>query len=194
MPKIIDRDARRRDVIDAVWRIVVRDGVGEASLRNVAAETGLAIGSIRHYFGSHEELLVAAAQEMVDTLGRRLAAHAERVAAAPDRLTVTEELLGELLPLDRKRQDEVTVWFAFVAAARTNAAFAEAAMTIHKGTRSLMRRILANTRHAGDEIEVERLAALIDGLAIDATLQPALLKPKMISDVLHRHLVHLQES
>ncbi len=130
---------------------------------------------------------------MVDTLGERLAAHAEREPDALDRTTVAQELLGELLPLDSKRRDEVTVWFAFVAAARTNAAFAEAAKPIHTGTRSLTRRVLANTRHAGDEVEVERLAALVDGLAIDATLHPSLLKPKMIRDVLRRHLADLQE-
>ena len=57
MPKLIDQDHRRHEIAHAVWRIVVRDGVSAVSIRDVAAEAGLAVGSVRHVFATKAELL-----------------------------------------------------------------------------------------------------------------------------------------
>ena len=57
MPKLIDHDGRRHEIAHAVWRIVLRDGVSAVSIRDVAAEAGLAVGSVRHVFGTKAELL-----------------------------------------------------------------------------------------------------------------------------------------
>jgi AcrR family transcriptional regulator len=43
-----------------VFRVVRRAGFEQASLRNVAEEAGLAIGSVRHYFDGHTDLMVFA--------------------------------------------------------------------------------------------------------------------------------------
>lgn len=64
MPKIVDPGARRRAVADAVLRVIGREGVEGASLRNVAEEAGLAIGSVRHYFRDHDELLLFTMREL----------------------------------------------------------------------------------------------------------------------------------
>lgn len=191
VPKVVDADARRREIIEAVWRIVVRDGVEAASLRRVADEAGLAIGSVRHYFSSHEELLVAAAQAMVDRLTERLETHVAR-ASTTDRRSLVTDLFEELLPLDGRRRDEVAVWFAFLAAARTNPALSEQARELHRGTRKLARIFLSRTPLGADETEVEYLCAVIDGLAMTGVLQPRLLRPKAIRAVLAQHLDGVQ--
>lgn len=188
MPKVVDADARRTEVIDAVWRVVLRDGVDAASLRRVADEAGLAIGSVRHYFASHEDLLVAAAQALVDRLTARLEARAARVHETDDRRALVTDLLEELLPLDRRRRDEVGVWLAFLAAARTNPALAAQARELHRGTRSLARTIVSRTPLGEDETEVEHLCAVVDGLAVNGVLQPRLLTAPAIRAVLARHL------
>src|SRR3954462_1402508 len=103
VPRIVDPEARRTAVVDALFRVVRREGVEQASLRNVADEAGLAIGSVRHYFDSHDELLVFALRELEDRVEVRVRAGAERVRAAgtsAERGPLVEALLGELLPLD----------------------------------------------------------------------------------------------
>ena len=94
MPKIIDRASRRRDVIHAVWRLILNGGMQQATFRAIADETGLAIGSIRHYFGSHEDLIVAAAQELSDRVEGRLRAMAEN---ATDSDRIANEALEQVL-------------------------------------------------------------------------------------------------
>ncbi|PZG25334.1 TetR family transcriptional regulator, partial [Spongiactinospora gelatinilytica] len=125
MPKIVDPDERRRAVAEAVFRVVCREGLEQASLRNVATEAGLAIGSVRHYFAGHTELMVFAMREMSARLMARLTVHADRLLnpSAPlppaERRETVVRMLAELLPLDDQRRTEVIVWLSFVAAART---------------------------------------------------------------------------
>ena len=193
MPKIVDASVRRQEVIDAVWRIVLRDGVEAASLRRVADEAGLAIGSVRHYFVSHEELLGAAAQAMVDRLAARIEDHVAAVDESTDRRTLATELLEELLPLDRRRADEVGLWLAFSAAARTNPALEAQARQIHLGSRTLARKILHQTPLRDDEAEIEYLCIVVDGLSLAGVLQPGSLTPGRIREVLARHLDGVQQ-
>ncbi|WP_198587525.1 TetR/AcrR family transcriptional regulator, partial [Brevibacterium epidermidis] len=73
MPARIDPEERRQQVIEAAFRLVIVDGIEGVSLRKVADESGLNIGSVRHYFDGHHDLLTAAAEEAGDRMGRRLA-------------------------------------------------------------------------------------------------------------------------
>jgi AcrR family transcriptional regulator len=66
MPKLVDPDQRRSELALAVWTVIRRDGLQRASVRNVAREAGLSMGSLRHYFGSQSELLCFAMQLVGD--------------------------------------------------------------------------------------------------------------------------------
>lgn len=53
-------DLRRDEILDGTIRAVSRSGFAAVTLRDVAAEVGVAHGLIGHYFGSRDELLAAA--------------------------------------------------------------------------------------------------------------------------------------
>ena len=57
MPKIVDHDVRRREITDAVCRITLRDGLDAATFRAVAAEAGMSVPLVQHYFASKREML-----------------------------------------------------------------------------------------------------------------------------------------
>jgi AcrR family transcriptional regulator len=198
VPRIVDAEVRRRAVVDALFRVVRREGVEQASLRNVADEAGLAIGSVRHYFDSHDDLLVFALRELEDRVEARLRAGVERIRAAgtaAERTPLVEALLGELLPLDADRRDESVIWLAFVTAARTRPSLRPSALRLHRGVRMIVGKVLggaaAHDALPADldlDVETERLAALLDGLAVNAVLQPDLTTPAVMTAVLRRHL------
>ncbi|WP_171165960.1 TetR/AcrR family transcriptional regulator [Streptomyces sp. I05A-00742] len=202
MPKIVDPEERRRAVAEAVLRVVARDGLESASLRNVAAEAGLVIGSVRHYFADHTELLIFAMEELGRRIGRRIGARSEPLLAlAPgeDGRALTENLFAELLPLDETRHRETVVWLAFTAAARTRPELRPCARRMHDGQRSLAAHVLTEARRAGSlpdglDIATEslRLSALLDGLALQAVLQPDDVTPEAMRAVLRRHLASLR--
>ncbi len=45
MPKVIDHDQRRRDIIDVTWKLIVKGGIEAATMREIAAEAGFANGA-----------------------------------------------------------------------------------------------------------------------------------------------------
>lgn len=73
-----DHDARRRDVSEAVWRVLVARGFGGLTLRAVAAEMGASTGLLTHYFPSKRALLRSA----LDVLAQRSDERPRRTAPA----------------------------------------------------------------------------------------------------------------
>jgi AcrR family transcriptional regulator len=198
VPKIVDPVARRRAVAQAVLSVVTRHGLEHASLRNVADEAGLAIGSVRHYFADHDELMTFTMRELSQRISDRIRTHAERLLAPDgrtDRRAATEELLAEFLPLDEARSKEAALWLAFTAAALTRPELRPCAAEMQADLHTLMSRVLHEARCAGGlpagmdvELESTRLAALLDGLTLQATLLPDRYPPKLLRQVLRRHL------
>ncbi|MDQ1136302.1 AcrR family transcriptional regulator [Microbacterium sp. SORGH_AS 1204] len=74
MPKVVDHNQRRRDIIDAAWRLIVRGGFETATMREIAAETGFANGALKLYFSTKEQLV----HELFETT---LAQFSARIAA-----------------------------------------------------------------------------------------------------------------
>lgn len=201
MPKVVDPQARRDEVVDAVFRVVRRAGLEHASLRNVAEEAGLAIGSVRHYFAGHTEMMVFAMRASVERVSARLEAHVAPLLArqgADERAEGVEMMLSELLPLDERRRDEATVWLAFTMAARTHPELRPHAEEAYDGMRRLVGRIIGGIARQrplrGDAgVETERLCALIDGLTVEGVLHPDRMTPELMTLALRRHLETLTE-
>ncbi|GAA2600593.1 TetR/AcrR family transcriptional regulator [Streptomyces tubercidicus] len=202
MPKIVDPEARRRAVAQAVLRVVGRQGVEGASLRNVADEAGLAIGSVRHYFSDHDEVLLFAMAELNARIEGRVRGHVERLldpGAGAERRARVEELLVEFLPLDAERREEGMLWQAFTTAARTRPGLRPYAVALESGLRALLLRVLRGSQEAGGlpddldlELETLRLSALLDGLTLQATLEPERITPDVLRGALRRHLETLR--
>ncbi|MFH8573751.1 TetR/AcrR family transcriptional regulator [Streptomyces sp. NPDC017993] len=200
MPKYVDPDARRRVVVDALFRVVVRDGLQRTSLRAVADEAELNIGSLRHYFASQQELMHFAMQSMLDRLGSRLLERVEQIGELGrhprrEQVQLVADLLAELLPLDERRRAEVTVFLDFNTAARTNPDFGDLSRQSAAGARRLVHRALTRLTETGTlhpgldlDIETERLTALLDGLGLSAVLHPDILSPQTCIEVLLTHL------
>ncbi|NUP78444.1 MAG: TetR family transcriptional regulator [Nonomuraea sp.] len=198
MPKVVDAEARRDEVADAVFRVVRRAGFEQASLRNVAEEAGLAIGSVRHYFDGHTELMTFAMRVSIERVSVRLEERLGPLLAARDgaeRAEGVELMLSELLPLDQARLEEATVWLAFTTAARTRPELVPQAREAYDGLRRLVGRIVEGVAQSGRlradadiEVETERLAALLDGLTVEGVLHPERMTPDLMRRCLRRHL------
>lgn len=65
--------ARRRRVLEATLALADKGGFEAVQMRDVAAEAGVALGTVYRYFESKERLLLEANVGQVEALGRRLA-------------------------------------------------------------------------------------------------------------------------
>ncbi|WP_316519839.1 TetR/AcrR family transcriptional regulator [Kitasatospora brasiliensis] len=199
MPKIVDPVERRQAVADAVLRVAAREGLEHTSLRNVAEEAALAVGSVRHYFAGSSELMIFAMSELAHRIEARIRVHAaallDPAAVDTDRRERTVRLLAETLPLDAERREESALWLSFVTAARTRPDLRPRAAEMQAGLDDLVRRVLAECERADAllpgldlGLETRRLSALLDGLTLQAVHHPELVGPDELRAVLRRHL------
>ncbi len=109
MPKIVDHDQRRRDIVDAYLRVLASSGFSGTTGRTVAAELGVVPGTLWHYFESFEQIGEAAARRGIE---RTL----ERIAGRVGGLRGLEALLAigdEILPTSPVTREEARVVVAF---------------------------------------------------------------------------------
>lgn len=201
VPKIVDAQARRQDVVDAVWRIIGSDGLERASLREVADEAGLAVGSVRHYFASSDELHRHAFSAVVDRILQRLSkaeddveSHVPGSAAHSDAVFT---LLGEFLPLDEERALDACVWLAFKNAARVKPALIAEADRSHRSVAAVVGRVINGLLREGSSgdrlvVDAEHLLAVLDGLCMHALLQPEWMSADICREVLESHLAGIR--
>ncbi len=116
MPRIVDHDERRRELVAAALRVVTTEGFAAASVRRVAEAAGHSPGAMRHYFPRQEALVAAVLDEVTRTAAARLVPRilALRSAEPAAVVDVSCALLEELMPLDETRRTEWSVWSALI--------------------------------------------------------------------------------
>ncbi|MCX4748142.1 TetR family transcriptional regulator [Kitasatospora sp. NBC_01287] len=100
-----DHEARRRDVSEAVWRVLAARGFGALTLRAVAAEMGASTGLLTHYFPNKQALLRTA----LEVLDQR---NQERPRSTPpaEGLAALRTALLDNLPLTAELADANRIW------------------------------------------------------------------------------------
>ena len=196
MPKQVDHQVRRRLIAEALWRVTVRQGLEEVSLRHVATEAGVSMGLVQHYFAGKDEMLLFALDTLNQHVSQRVAA---RVAALPDpnepRALVRAVLL-EMLPLDPGRRDDAVVGFAFLAQAAVRPAIANTLQASFAQLQDFVAGEIHRAQEAGEtqagldpERETLTLLALLDGLTVQVLAGQG--SPEAALAVLEYHLDHL---
>lgn len=109
MPKRIDRDARRGEIIRTYLTLAARDGMEAATSRALAAELGVATGALWHYFKGFDEVLQEALKHIFEHTNERSARRTEGLQG----LRALTEMLHEILPIDALTQDEAYVVVSF---------------------------------------------------------------------------------
>ena len=113
VPRQVDHVQRRREIADALWRVVADQGVDAVSLRRVAGEAGVSMGLVQHYFHTRDEMLLFA----FEVVGERVAEECARQLAGiddpgpRDRVRV---LLTQSLPIDERRVREARALLAYL--------------------------------------------------------------------------------
>ncbi|HEU4808191.1 MAG TPA: TetR family transcriptional regulator, partial [Homoserinimonas sp.] len=111
MPKLVDHDQRRREIVEAIWAVIVRQGLVNATMREIAKEAGYSSGILVHYFTDKADLLVQAMQAAHREVHHLL----EQSPSYGDLtgLAALREYMLACLPLDARRRMLAAVEIAF---------------------------------------------------------------------------------
>jgi AcrR family transcriptional regulator len=127
VPKRVDHEERRRRIADALVRAAAVRGLHATGMREVAAEAGVSLRLVQYYFGTKEELLLAAMQRLAAQLSERVMARVKEARpldgpASPR--DVIAAILAEGLPADDDRRVFHVVYLAYLALSLTDPALA----------------------------------------------------------------------
>jgi AcrR family transcriptional regulator len=113
VPKKVDHDERRRAIAEAVLRLAVAEGLESVSLRRVAAEAGVSMGSVQHYFRTKDEMLEFALAHMEQRREARIVARLSASGRPPTVREIVRTSLVEVLPTDEPSRAEHLAGVAF---------------------------------------------------------------------------------
>lgn len=173
MPKRVDHEERRRQIAEALWRVASTRGIDKVGLREIAAEAGMSLGQLQHYFSGKDALLVFALEHIGQLASRRIQ---DRIAQAyPDTPPTPRQVLDQcvrgMLPLDEKSRTGVMVQAAYFTRAIRDARLRAVAQQGIPSLRELFATMLRQGIARGEvdatrdpDAEAMLLIAMIDGL------------------------------
>lgn len=198
MPKVVDHDERRREIAEAVSRIARDRGLQGVSFRQVAAEAGMSVSLVQHYFGSKENLLIG-------TLEIQSSRYAARIAARLATLDGDEESMGRLriiaasfIPTDDESKAAMMLYHAFAGAALTDPKLRRAdAFRDAESLTAAFADELTRARESGGQLpgfdpttEATTILCLVLGLSLSTLLEQT--TPEEALAVLDAHLARLR--
>ncbi|MCG7529096.1 TetR/AcrR family transcriptional regulator [Streptomyces sp. OfavH-34-F] len=169
MPKIIDHDQRRREIVAVAKKLIIQGGFEAATMRSIVAEAGFANGALKRYFPSKDSIVAATFQSV-------LAEMSEQIGPSEPDGDPREALRHDIeatLPLDRYRIDSARVLLALWEHSVANEELASLYREhLHVWRRRLAERIAA-ARGKGetpDTPAVSELAGEVIGVSIGANV------------------------
>ncbi|ASA22795.1 TetR/AcrR family transcriptional regulator [Paenibacillus donghaensis] len=194
MPKIVDHAKQKHLVAEAALRIIRRSGLEQATVRNISKEAGLSVGSMRHYFSTQAELFAFCMNLFVQRVQSRVEALPSEGPVVPNLKLV----LMQFVPVDEDRIMEMEVWLSFNAKALIFPELKRLSEEMQAGLQqasqfvidTLLQQQLAKPG-LDVELEVEKLNALVDGLAIHQLMHPGRLDAGRNESIIEQHLYSL---
>ena len=194
MPKIVDHEQQKIKVAEAAWRVIRREGIENASVRNVAQEAGISAGSMRHYFSTQAELFSFS----MNLVSERVTARIYSLNFERPMLEVAKDVLRELVPLHEESRSEMEVWLAFVSKSLSEPSLRDHSDRVYKELRSAMLLVtkrLVEHGYASEQLDIEeeakRMHVFVDGVALHGLTFPDRMPTSQMEQLLDGYLDYL---
>ncbi|BCY09929.1 TetR/AcrR family transcriptional regulator [Actinoplanes sp. L3-i22] len=158
MPKQVDHEQRRRLLAEAVFAVIGTRGFEAVSLRDVAEQAGVSMGTVQHYFPAKQQMLLFALAHMRERVLARLQtalAALHGPGREPGRRELIRAATAVMLPVDGPGREEACVNIAFFSAATVTPEYAR---QLRDGYARILTVTVASFREAA------RLGELRDGI------------------------------
>lgn len=194
MPKIVDHEQRRQQLVEAVWRVINRRGLDNTTVREIALESGYSTGSLAHYFPTKDDILRSALERADQQIRDRL----DRMPAGARPVTRLRAALREALPLDEVREFELTLDVNFWARALNQPALRTLQHRDHDGWRTCILDLVRESQRARQldgkrkaDIVTDVLVGFVDGIGLQGLVYPELISRERIDVLLDALLASL---
>ena len=191
MPKIVDHEARREELVEATWRVMARAGMAGSTMREIAREAGVSTGVLAHYFADKADLLASALRLSHRRVYDRIEARTQGLVGVAALLVI----MDEALPLDQERLLEARIEMNFLSLALGNESLRELQNREFERFWDALHRRVGEAQALG-EISTEsdadwithQLIILVEGISLEAVLYPARVHPDRQCEILARFI------
>lgn len=101
-------------ILRAVVKLIATRGPEQTSVRNVAAEAGVSIGAVQHYYKTKDDLLLAAMRSLNEYFSVKMEAVLGEI---PDPKAKLRVFLHELAAIRPQAREGAVIWTVFAARA-----------------------------------------------------------------------------
>jgi TetR/AcrR family transcriptional repressor of bet genes len=168
-------EKRRADLVQAAIRCLSEGGMSAFKMERIAAEAGVSLGLLPHYFTSKNELLTEVYRAaLYDDVNRKIAELADKDAegSPPERLC---RIMDAVIDPEYLKPANLTVWLALWGEIVVNPELRRAHRALYrnyvKSLADLIGMVAAERRRRVNALDIARsLQALIDGLFLERAL------------------------
>ncbi|MBK0422779.1 TetR/AcrR family transcriptional regulator [Leucobacter sp. CSA2] len=160
-------DARRQEIIQAVWVLIAGGGIERVTFRRVADQAGVSVGRVQHHFGTRDALVLAACETMIDLAHDR---YQDLPEAPEERL---RHILLHAIPDSDRARFGASVWHAYLSKSAADEEIAGLLAEAKRGTEEEIARLLEDAGGRGDKLLADgslraarTLLAIADGLTV----------------------------
>lgn len=194
MPKIVDHDQRREEVLAATWRVIARVGLDATTIRRIADEAGHSVGALAHYFKDKDDILISA-HRLAFARARARIVEATKGQSSLEALRLA---MLEALPLDDERLLEAHVDVSFLGYTVGNANLRRIRSSSNANSRVMWGDLVRRAQDSGEirrdedtDFIVDEVQALIESLSIQAIINPGRMTPEHQETLVARFLTRL---
>ncbi|MBM7829910.1 AcrR family transcriptional regulator [Agromyces cerinus] len=191
MPKIVDHDERRLEIVRATWRLIAEKGFRATTMREIAKSAGVANGGLSPYFRNKEELIGATFEHVYSATNERFAT----VRAGLEGMAALRELMLQIFPLDEERILEARIVIPFWEYAANEPDL----LALHERTMDEWRVEIADHLERAKQlgqaradldvaVTTDHLMAFVDGVQVIAIVSPASAAPARLTRLLDGYL------
>lgn len=175
-----DREARRRELLDAAVSVIAEDGYAGASLRKVAKKAGCTTGAVTYYFANKEAMVSAVGESLFDQFDSMLELAEQEVEI--------NVIIRQWLNLANSNQtDSWFVLFQLLAHARNEPGFATLFQQRYEKYRSGLATFLKKGQDQGKirkdihaDLLADQLSAIGDGWIMMLPIEPKRFKSSRV--------------
>ncbi|WP_163505395.1 TetR/AcrR family transcriptional regulator [Fodinicola acaciae] len=158
MPKVIDHDQRRREIVEVAKKLIIEGGFEAATMRSIVTAAGYANGALKHYFDNKDSIIAATFESV-------LRETAQRMAELDPELSPMDALRGFVeaaMPLDHDRITSARVLLVLWEHSVANPELARRYRDLLTSWRGELTRRIAAARGRGERSNARAVGVLAD--------------------------------
>jgi AcrR family transcriptional regulator len=173
MARRTNHSERREIFAAAALRVIMREGVGGLTVREVAKEAGFTTGALTHYFESKDQVLIEASEHSAKLVRPRM----ERMAKEASALEALRKVVAEALPMTATVRGYWRIWVGFWERASYNPDVARIMRDRYDEWRGRLAVLIRRAQDEGEapktfdaELAAQELIMVVDGIGVQVLL------------------------